>query len=294
MNLRDIKLRIRSVRKTQQITRAMKMVAAVKFRHAQARLINARPYAARILDLSARALAGSEPGADQHPLLRRQPVRRILLIIVASDKGLCGSFNHNVYRAAQRFIKEQAVAQAAGLPEVGLWLIGRKINDAFKHFHSPGLKCELFRYLPQAEANPAEIAVQLGELFRKSRYDRVTAIYTEFKSVMQNSVIQESLLPMDDTQLSGTARPDALSTLVEPALPDILEDLLPRLLTSRVQQILMESAASEQGTRMNMMDQATKNADDLIAQLMQNYNKARQWSITRELTDLTTGVEAMA
>lgn len=294
MNLRDIKLRIRSVRKTQQITRAMKMVAAVKFRRAQALLLGARPYAARIRELTARALAGREPDGEPHPLLRRRPVRRILLLVVASDKGLCGSFNNNVCRAAQRFIREQAETPGAGRVELGLWLIGRKVNDAFKRFRSPGPKCELFRYLPQAEANPSELAGQMAALFQKGSYDQVIAIYTEFKSAMQNRVVREALLPLDAVELAGAAPPAALSALVEPALPAILADLLPRLLATRIRQVLMESAASEQGTRMNMMDQATKNADDLIAQLMQNYNKARQWSITRELTDLTTGVEAMA
>lgn len=298
MNLRDIKLRIRSVRKTQQITRAMKMVAAVKFRHAQARLLGARPYAARIKDLTSRALvqleAGSGDPGDRHPLMRRRDVRRILLVAVASDKGLCGSFNNNVYRAVQRFLKEQAQAPAAGRPEAGLLLIGRKINDAFKRFTCPGLTFSVFRYVPQAEADYAAIGGQLIDLYQSGRYDRIDAFYTEFKSVMQNRVIHEPLLPLNAAPLKTGEGPAARESLVEPDLPDILADLLPRFLIARVHQLLMDSEASEQGTRMNMMDQATKNADDLISQLMLNYNKARQWGITRELTDITTGVEAMA
>ncbi len=293
MNLRDIKLRIRSVRKTQQITRAMKMVAAVKFRRAQARLLNARPYAARLREITARALGGQEANGPPHPLLAQRPLRRQLLLVVASDKGLCGSFNHNVTRAVQGFIREQAAAPETARADLGLWLVGRKINDAFKHFRSSGLKCAVARTLPQAEARSADLADQLGNLFRENRCDRVTAIYTEFKSAVQNRVVREPLLPLDAGQLAGSCGPRTWDPLAEPELPALLDDLLPRLLANRIRQILMESEAAEQGTRMSMMDQATKNADDLIGQLMQDYNKARQWNITRELTDLTTGVEAM-
>lgn len=292
MNLRDIKLRIRSVRKTQQITRAMKMVAAVKFRRAQASLLNARPYAARIRELTAWALDQIDP-TEAPPLMRQRPVRRILLLAVASDKGLCGSFNHNVFRAVKSFIGKQAAAPGDRRPELGLCLIGRKINDAFKRFHCPELTCSIFRYVPQAEADYAEIGRQLLAIFREGRYDRVEAFYAEFKSVAQNRVISETLLPVAAEHGPGEAGSKSAPALLEPGPQEILEDLLPRFLLVRIHQILMESEASEQGTRMNMMDQATKNADDLITQLMLEYNKARQWGITRELTDITTGVEAM-
>ena len=294
MNLRDIKLRIRSVRKTRQITRAMKMVAAVKFRHAQACLINARPYAARIRELAARALEQRDPAGDPPPLLQRRGDRRILLVGVASDKGLCGSFNHNLYRAARDFIRDQTSAAAAPRREIDLWLIGRKLNDAFKRFAAPGGGGAVFRYTPLAEADHAAIGNQLIELFQAGRYDRIDVCYTEFKSVAQSRVRCETLRPTAAAPAAGAARRPAPDRLMEPGLPEILADLLPRCLLIRVRQILMESAASEQGTRMNMMDQATKNADDLITRLMLEYNKARQWSITRELTDITTGVEAMA
>jgi len=293
MNLRDIKLRIRSVRKTQQITRAMKMVAAVKFRHAQARLLNGRPYAVRIRDLTTRALNQHDPTGDPHILLRRRPVHRLLLVVVASDKGLCGSFNSNVYRAVQRFLREQAAVQAETRPEVGLLLVGRKINDLFKRCHLSGISCSVFRYIPQAEADYAAIGKELIALFSEGRYDRIDAFFTEFKSVMQNRVVHESLLPLCGTA-PESGKPQALNMLLEPDLSEILADLLPRFLLSRVLQILRESEASEQGTRMNMMDQATKNADDLISQLMLDFNKARQWGITRELSDITTGAEAMS
>jgi F-type H+-transporting ATPase subunit gamma len=291
MNLRDIKLRIRSVRKTQQITRAMKMVAAVKFRRAQARLLSARPYAGRLRELAARALRGSDPETAP-ALLRPRPAGRMLLVIVASDKGLCGSFNHNVARAAQRFIREETGSAAA----LDVWLIGRKINDAFKHWHAPAQPAfSIFRYTPQAEADGAAIGGQLIGLFEEGRYSRIEGFYSQFKSAMQSQVVRETLLPLEAARLAGTERPAApADVLAEPVLPEILADLLPRLLLVQVRQMLLESEAAEQGTRMTMMDQATKNADDLIGQLMQDFNKARQWSITRELTDITTGVEAMA
>lgn len=300
MNLRDIKLRIRSVRKTQQITRAMKMVAAVKFRHAQARLLNARPYAARIRELTARALVQLEAGLslredteDPPPLLQPRPVHRLLLVVVASDKGLCGSFNGNIYRAVQRYLKEQSAGPVESRPDVGLMLVGRKINDLFKRFHPPNLSCAVHRYIPQAEADVATLGNELITLFTEGRYDRVDAFFTEFKSVIQNQVVHESLLPLSPVPAESGTTPTP-DMLLEPALPDILADLLPRFLLTRVRQILMESEASEQGTRMSMMDQATKNADDLITQLMLEFNKARQWNITLELSDITTGAEAMS
>ncbi|MBU4200951.1 MAG: ATP synthase F1 subunit gamma [Verrucomicrobia bacterium] len=293
MNLRDIKLRIRSVRKTQQITRAMKMVAAVKFRHAQARLLNARPYAARIGDLTARTLGQCDPTSEPDPLMRQHDGRRLLLVVVASDKGLCGSFNGNVYRMVQRYLKEQGAGPAEKRPEVGLLLIGRKINDLFKRFHPSNLTCSMHRYIPQAEADYAAIGKELIALFTGDQYDRIDVFYTEFKSIFQNRVVHEPLLPMAPMPAEpGGAQ--AFNMLLEPSLSEILADLLPRFLFTRIHQILMDSEASEQGTRMNMMDQATKNADDLINQLMLDFNKARQWSITRELSDITTGAEAMS
>jgi F-type H+-transporting ATPase subunit gamma len=177
---------------------------------------------------------------------------------------------------------------------MGLCLIGRKLNDAFKRFHYPGLPCPVLRYVPQAEANYAAIGHQLISLFSEGKYDRIDAFYAEFKSVMQNRATHETLLPLVAAQLPGSPGSKTDALLTEPDLPEIMADLLPRFILVRLHQILMESEASEQGTRMNMMDQATKNADDLITRLMLEYNKARQWSITRELTDITTGVEAMA
>lgn len=293
MNLRDIKLRMRSVRKTQQITRAMKMVAAVKFRHAQARLLKARPYAARIRDLTARALSQADAAGEPHPLMQARAGRRILLLVVSSDKGLCGSFNSNLYRALQRYLREQGAGPAEARPEVELLLIGRKIHDLCKRLQHPALAGAARRFLPLAEADSAAIGQELINHFTKGRYDRIEAIYTEFKSILQNRVVHEPLLPLAPLPAEPGGQL-ALNALVEPELSVILADLLPRFLLSRIQQMLLESQTSEQGTRMNMMDQATKNADDLIDQLMLEFNKARQWGITRELSDITTGAEAMA
>lgn len=293
MNLREIKLRIRSIRKTQQITRAMKMVSAVKFRHAEERLLNSRPYAARMHDLAVRALNQYNPTDEPHPLLQQRLVRRILLVVVASDMGLCGSFNHNIYRAVQKFLREQSAVPAETRLEVGLWLIGKKINDLFKHLHVHDLSCSVYRYLPQAQADYAAIGKELTTLFSEGRYDQVDVFFTKFKSVVQNSIAHESLLPL--AVAPGAPAPPAVSNmLLEPDLTDILADLLPRFLLTRIHEIMMESETSEQGTRMSMMDHATQNADDLIGHLMLDFNKARQWNITCELSDITTGAEAMS
>ncbi len=297
MNPRDIQLRIGSIRKTQQITRAMKMVAAVKFRQAQTRLLNARPYAARLGSLTANAL-NQLAGADQFDgaagalaLLRQVPVQRRLVLVIASDKGLCGNYNSNIYRAILRFLQAAPPTPQGRRCEVGLLLVGRKIKDLFKHCQLSGLACSIHRYLPAAQADYAVIAEELSDLFSTGQYDRVDAFFTEFKSVLQSQVVRQQLLPLHRAADPAATAPDIL---LEPSLTAILADLLPRWLLSRVQQMLLEAEASEQSTRMQMMDQATKNADDLISQLQLDFNKARQWNITRELSDITTGVEAMS
>ncbi len=287
MNLRDIKLRMRGVRKTQQITRAMKMVAAVKFRQAQARLLKSRPYAERMAALTAHALHQRRPEDASHPFLQVRPLQRLLVVVMAADKGLCGSFNTNIYRAVGAFLREQAALAPA--PQVDLVLVGRKINDLFKRFSQPGLAVNIRRYWPRADVDHLALGQELMALFQAAQYDRIDAFFTEFKSAMQNHIVRRQLLPLEIAPLEETPE-----LLLEPGWEDLLAELLPHWLLVSLQQLLMETEASEQGTRMSMMDQATRNADELLEQLLLDQNKARQWGITRELLDITTGAEAMA
>lgn len=287
-NTREIRMRLTSVRKIGQITRAMKMVAGVKFRRAQANLLDSRLYAARVRELAAGVLGQCEAG--EHPLLRPRPSRRLLLVVVTSDRGLCGSFNSNLARRVREYLREQGAGGAAAPTETGLYVIGRKGHEIFRRYVAAQSSVRLQHYVPLAEAQAEAIGKELIGLYLTGAYDRIELFFNEFKSVIQQRPLRDRLLPLEAP--AGAVKPPP--RLVEPVLVDLLPDLLERLLFTQVRRILLESQASEHGARMSMMDQASKNADEMMGALRLSFNKARQMNITRELADITTGAEAMA
>jgi F-type H+-transporting ATPase subunit gamma len=283
-NTIDIRRRIRSVKNTQQITKAMKMVAAAKLRRAQDRIFAARPYAAALREvLSSVATRVEENEIASHPLLQAREEHNVLIVIVTADKGLCGAFNSNIIRAAINAMHEHNWNSVQLLP------IGRKALDYFRRRPIPIRReaTQVFQALSLGVAH--EIAETLIEDFVEERVDAVYAVYNEFKSVMAQNVRVERLLPIER---DWEAKATTVDYLYEPDPQQILSDLLPKHIEFQLYRILLESAAAEQGARMTAMEAATKNASEMIDHLTLTYNRIRQASITKEIIEIVSGAAA--
>ena len=278
----DIRRRIRSVKNTQQITKAMKMVAAAKLRRAQDRMFAARPYAGGLRTVLASLLTRVD--ITRHPLLQpREEEKKILLIVVTADKGLCGAFNTNVIRAAQNAIVSR------GWESVELLPLGRKGNDFFKRRTTPIRRqaTQVFQALSLETAR--EIATVITEEFVAGEIDAVYVVYNEFKSIIAQTVKVERLLPIE----RPTETPaNEIDYIYEPGPEQILSDLLPKHIEFQLYRVLLESAAAEQGARMTAMESATKNASDMISSLTLSYNRIRQAAITKEIIEIVSGAAA--
>jgi F-type H+-transporting ATPase subunit gamma len=290
-SLIDIRRRVRAVKSTQQITKAMKMVSASKLRRAQERIVNARPFAQKMLTVLNSLAARVDPSA--HPLLAAPAASaagRTLLIVITADKGLCGSFNTNVIKAANAFTQESTAR------EVAMGLVGRKGRDYFRRrgFDVRYEDVGLFSALKLSHAQA--IAARAMEEFTAGRVSSVYLVYNEFKSVMNQRVVVERLLPiakLEDTA-AGQERGSepGIDYLYEPSPEVIIGELLPKHVESQIFRALLESAASEHAARMTAMDSATRNAKDMIDQLTLYMNKVRQAAITREIIEVVSGAQA--
>ena len=286
--LRDIKRKVTAVQKTRQITRAMNMVAAAKFKSSQARMVNFRPYASRFMDvLSSLALRVE---ADAHPLLAVREPKKIGLISMTSDRGLCGGFNANVIKATERFMGEKAREGK----EIVLIPIGRKGRDYFrKKTNITNERVDVFGRFDMTLA--VEISEDIIPPFVKEEYDELYLIYNEFYSVgIQRPTVIRVLPPPSLEQNVEIASNSRLDYIYEPSADVLLEKLLPLYVHNTIYRALVETSAGENGARMVAMDNATKNCDELINSLTLKYNKARQASITAELMDIVGGTEALA
>ncbi|MEE2961521.1 MAG: ATP synthase F1 subunit gamma [Myxococcota bacterium] len=288
-SLRDIRNRIKSVKNTQKITGAMKLVAASKLRRAQDRITAARPYALSLGDVLRNVVGGiaDQEVLHEHPLLAERNVKRVLLLVATSDRGLCGAFNTNVVKRAELFLRENS----AKYDEIRIGCLGRKGMEYFRKrypdqtFEYP----EVFDKLVYETA--ANISESLGKSFIDGNYDAVYVIFNEFKSAMTQILTLEQLLPVapeipDDEQ-------GANEYIFEPSAGDVLESLVPKFLATSVWRVLLESVAAEHASRMTAMDSATKNAKELSDKLTLAYNRARQASITQELMEIVGGAEAL-
>ena len=280
--LTDIRRRIRSVKSTQQITKAMKMVSAAKLRRAQEAMFAARPYARKMMEVL-NELASRAP-AHAHPLLAEREEGKVLLVVVTSDKGLCGGFNANIIRTATRFIDERRGR------ELSLDLVGRKGRDSFKR-RSLKVRAEhlgVFQALKYATAQT--IAKEAMDDFTSGQVDRVYLIYNEFKSVIAQKITVEQLLPIPRAQIDPHEPP--LDYLYEPGPEGIFASVLPRHVEIQVWRALLESAAAEHGARMASMDAASNNAGEMIGKLTLYMNKVRQAAITKEIIEVVSGAGA--
>jgi F-type H+-transporting ATPase subunit gamma len=279
----DLRRRIRSVKNTQQITKAMKMVAAAKLRRAQERMMAARPYAAALREVL--ASVSTRVDISKHPLLaEREQEKKVLLLVVTADRGLCGAFNTNVLRAAQNAIKEN------GWEEVQLVPIGRKAFDYFKRRPIPIRRQPLHVYQALSLETAREIAKGFIDDFLSGEFDAVYVIYNEFKSIIAQRVTLTRILPLERTWV-GDKEP-AIDYIYHPGPEQILSDLLPKHIEFQLYRVLLESAASEQGARMTAMEAATKNASEMISHLTLTYNRIRQAAITKEIIEIVSGAAA--
>jgi F-type H+-transporting ATPase subunit gamma len=283
-SLIDIRRRVRSVKNTQQITKAMKMVSAAKLRKAQEKAIAARPYAKMLQQMLANvAEAASQAGdGETHPLLAVRPEKRILLVVLTADGGLAGGFNSNLIKLAQRFATEHKA------DELSFELIGRKGRDYFKKRYSniAGEHLDVFRNVKFESAE--KIVQSIVERFEKGEIDSVYLFVNEFKSVMSSNIAQTRLLPIEVPKSSTP-----VDYIYEQPPEEILKSLLPRYLNVQIYRALLESAAAYLAARMTAMDAATRNADEVIDKLTLYMNRVRQASITREIIEVVSGAAAL-
>ena len=287
-NLKAIRKRISSVKSTQKITRAQKMVAGARLTRAQHRIQALRPYAVKTAQVLAE-VAGSgteDEGAASdhaHPLLARRAEKTVLLLVITSDRGLCGAFNTNILRAATRIWQER---EAAG-QSVKIITIGRKGRDYFKRRNAPVLEAitGVWERLDMEQAR--SVARKVLAPFVKGEVDSIYLVYNEFKSVIQQRVIVERLLPIERKPI--TPQEPGLDYLYEPGPEKIYAEMLPKHVEIQVWRALLESAAAEHGARMAAMDAATRNAGDMIDRLTLYLNKVRQAAITKEIIEVVSG-----
>ena len=283
--LRDIKRRINSVKSTAKITRAMKMVSAAKLRRAQERMFALRPYAEKISDVLASLSQPTEQ--DVHPLLRPRPRKTVEVLILTSDKGLCGAFNTNVIRAGVELINR---LKSEGF-EVSISTIGRKAREYFRRRHVElrqvwtGLSGKI------TYSSAQEVAQDLMENYINETFDEVYLVYNEFKTVVSQRVVELRLLPI--APVEHEEEREMKDFLFEPSEEEVFNRLLPKSMEILVYRAMLESQASEEAARMTAMENATNNAEDMIDRLTREYNKARQASITKELMDIVGGAEAL-
>ena len=284
-SLKDIRRRINSVKSTQKITRAMKLVAAAKLRKAQENIVRARPYANELQKIIAELALRTD--AQDHPLLAVREPHRALVLILTSDRGLCGAFNTNVLREGQRHLAEET----NDFDEVQLAVLGKKGRE-YLQFRDYEIK----QYFPGLDVGNAlersqEMAAKIIDGFLGEDLDQVFVLYNEFKSAMSQRIVVEQLLPIKPMDLPEHVAPGEFT--FEPNKRTILESILPMYVQVELYRAALESTASEYGARMTSMENATNSANDMISAMTLQYNKARQAAITTELGEIVGGAEAM-
>lgn len=293
-NLLDIRRRIKSVKNTQQITKAMKMVSAAKLKRAQDRVVTARPFANKMMEVLGQ-LAGRTEENFHHPLLDPRGDERYLVVLITADKGLCGAFNTNLIKAAQVFVRDNTGKQ------LDILAVGRKGRDFYRR-RGTMLTGEYIALTGKGRVEFSEALEVARDVIKRftedQKIDKAFVIYNEFKSVLQQRVVIEQLLPVsrgtstEETNSSGQPQ-NLVDYIYEQPPAEIFSRLLPRLVETQIFRALLESVASEQGARMTAMDSASKNASELIDSLTLNMNRVRQAAITNEIIEVVSGSAAL-
>jgi len=282
-SLKSIKKRIVSVKNTRQITKAMKMVSAAKLRRAQESVVAARPYAKKISEVLQTLTSGFKD--DQNPLMEVRDVKKLLLVVISSDRGLCGGFNTNLCKAGERFIKEHS----SQYEQIKVLSIGRKGYDYFKS------RCEIYSNSSLAKPSyQGAITLAQGVIdgYVAGEYDKVILLYNSFRTVMSQDITFQQLLPIE-TEESEITEINHGGLIFEPSPEELLAEILPKNIEVQIFKAMLESVAGEHGARMTAMDSASKNASEMIGKLTLQYNRARQAAITTELMEIISGSESI-
>jgi len=287
--LRDIRKRLKAIQSTKKITAAMKMVAAAKMRKVQDRMLNFRPYSARMQTVLSDLAKVAE--RELHPLLALRPRKTVEVVVITSDKGLCGAFNTNILKNAYRYINE---LKREGV-EISLSTVGRKSRDFFRRRNVPMRNSWVGLSGRISYANAQEIGGNLVEGYTGETFDEVMVIYNEFKSLISQKVTMMKLLPLGVIEGEEGQKEAAMTAdyLYEPSRAAIFERLLPKYIEIQIYRALLESSAAEEAARMAAMENATKNCSELINKVTLLANKVRQAGITKDLMDIVGGVEAL-
>ncbi len=287
--LKEVRNRIKSVQSTQQITKAMKMVSAAKLRRAQDAIIQMRPYAKKLQEMLSNIVSNAD-GDINMALAKERPIEKVLLIVVTSDRGLCGGYNSNLIKLAKQDIKEKYAAQFAK-GNVEILPIGKK---GFEHFSKNKFKVVDSYWSIFSDLNFENVAAAARyamDAFSKGEVDAVDLVYSEFRNAGTQVFIAEPFLPVKKTETKkGEAKADFI---FEPDKNILIQELMPKILNTQLYKAMLDAHASEHGARMTAMDKATENANELLKSLKISYNRARQAAITTELTEIVSGAAAL-
>jgi len=289
-SLKEVRVRIDSVKSTQQITSAMKMVAASKLRKAQNAILKLRPYASKLNEIL-QNLSASLDNSEDGIYSEDRGIQKVLLIVIASNRGLCGAFNANVIKEANRLIQDKYQSQFE-VGNVSIYCVGKKVVDFYKNrdYKIAGNNIDIFDDLSFENAVP--IAEQFMNEFVEKKYDRIEFVYNQFKNAATQALINEQFLPIAKDE-EAKAGDFSIDFIFEPGKQQIVEELIPKSLKIQFYKALLDSYASEHGARMTSMHKATDNAEELINDLQLKYNKARQAAITNEILEIVSGAEAL-
>ena len=288
-NLKEVRNRIASVSSTQQITKAMKMVSAAKLKRATDSIVQLRPYAEKLKEILGNLSSSIEGNAS--PFLEIRTPKKVLVVIVTSNKGLAGAFNTNAIKTAGRLIQERYSEQVAR-SNVSILAIGKKGHDHFSRLGYPlvGEHHELYNHLDFEHVS--ELTQSIMDAFVAETYDRVEVVYTQFKNAAVQILKTEQLLPVQgEAEVENSVEIDYI---MEPSKTEIVRDLIPKNIKIQLYKAVLDSYASEHGARMTAMDKATENAGELLKSLRLSYNQARQAAITTELTEIVSGAAALS
>jgi F-type H+-transporting ATPase subunit gamma len=295
--LKEVRNRIKSVQSTQQITKAMKMVSAAKLRRAQDAIIQMRPYARKLQDVLSNIVSNVQGGTSGMELAIERPVESVLVIVITSDRGLCGAYNANIQKLAKALIDEQYASQNRK-GKVTIWAIGKKGSEYFikRNYKVDNTYKDTFLHLSFPNVQACAQAAVDG--FRNKQFDVVELVYSEFKNAATQRFTVERFLPIPKTApaapAAGTpAKAKKADFIFEPAMDVLIAELMPKILNTQLYKAVLDAQASEHGARMTAMDKASDNANELLKTLKISYNRARQAAITTELTEIVSGAAAL-
>ena len=290
-NLKEVRNRITSVSSTQQITKAMKMVAAAKLKRATNAIVQLRPYANKLRDILAEVSASVE--GSESPYTQDRIPTKVLIVVLTSNRGLAGAFNANAIKAANALIADKYADQFA-LGNVSIIAIGKRGHDFFEKrgFTVIGNNHELFAQLNFE--NVSKVTQQIMESYKSGEIDRVEVVYNEFRNAAVQVLTSEQILPLLPADKAADVKVQEVDYISEPSKDKIIEELIPKAIKIQLFKAVLDSNASEHGARMTAMDKATENAGDLLKALKLSYNQARQAAITTELTEIVSGAAALS